>query len=189
MIYWRSMQQGLTRKEQTVFAQQLLADALKKEYGMELLPKIKKETQGKPYFAEYPAIHFNYSHSRDAVICILSDRRTGIDIEAVRPFHEKSAKRFCSDREWAWLEKQVKKDREWIKLWTLKEAYVKYTGIGIRTDLRCVDVLDTVISQKGQKEVLDHGRKKVLYAETIQRGMEQIAVICEQKIDKTICCI
>lgn len=189
MIYRRSMPEGCRKSEQTACAQQLLAEALKREYGIPVLPRIERTEKGKPYFADYPEIHFNYSHCRDVAVCSLSSARTGIDIEMIRPFHEWTARIFCSDREWGWLEKQTDRDLAWIRIWTLKEAYVKYTGSGIRTDLSRLDMLNVLENQTEQKEVWDHGEKVILYAETILCGREQISVFCEQKINKIMCCI
>ena len=189
MIYWRFMPEGCRKAEQTACAQQLLAEALKREYQMLILPQIEKTEKGKPYFADYPEIHFNYSHCRDVAVCVLSSARTGIDIETIRPFHEQTARRFCCDREWNWLEKQEDKDLAWIRVWTLKEAYVKYTGTGIRTNLSQIDMLDVLESQSEQKEVWDHGTKVILYAESIQNCRKWISVFGEQKINTTMCCI
>ena len=104
-------------------------------------------------------------------------------------FHEQTARRFCCDREWNWLEKQEDRDLAWIRVWTLKEAYVKYTGTGIRTNLSQIDMLDVLESQSEQKEVWDHGTKVVLYAESIQNCRKWISVFGEQKINTTMCCI
>ena len=69
MIYWRSMPEGCGKAEQTTCARQLLAEALKREYRIQVLPRIERTENGKPYFADYPEIHFNYSHCKNAVVC------------------------------------------------------------------------------------------------------------------------
>lgn len=189
MIYWRSMPEGLKRKEQTVFAQKLLADAVKIEYQRCMLPKLGRTVSGKPYFINNPDIQFNYSHCKKAVVCTVSGAAVGIDIETIRPFQARTAEHFCSEREWNWIKKQTDQDLAWIQIWTMKEAYVKYTGTGIRTDLRCLDTLDAMESKEAQKEFWDHGKKAVLYAESFSYMAEVIAVIGEQKINTTICCV
>ena len=167
MIYWRSMPEDCRKAEQTACAQQILAEALKREYQMSALPRIEKTESGKPYFADYPEIQFNYSHCRTMAVCVLSSARTGIDIETIRPFHERTARRFCCDREWNWLKGQEDQDLAWIRIWTLKEAYLKYTGTGIRTDLKQLDILDVLESRTEQKAIWDHGKQVSLYAESI----------------------
>mgnify|MGYP004525421831 CR=1 FL=1 len=189
MIYWRSMPEDCRKAEQTACAQQILAEALKREYQMSALPRIEKTESGKPYFADYPEIQFNYSHCRTMAVCVLSSARTGIDIETIRPFHERTARRFCCDREWNWLKGQEDQDLAWIRIWTLKEAYLKYTGTGIRTDLKQLDILDVLESRTEQKTIWDHGKQVSLYAESIQNGREWISVFGEQKINTTMCCV
>lgn len=148
MIYWRAMSENMKRKEESAFARMLLEDALKKEYGMEILPEIQTNEFGKPFFTAFPDIHFNYSHTKNAAACVLSDSEAGIDLERVRRYNEKTARRFCSDKEWNWLQNQENMDSEWIRIWTRKEAYVKYLGKGIRMDLRSVDTFDVLRENK-----------------------------------------
>ena len=120
---------------------------------------------------------------------MLSSARTGIDIETIRPFHERTARRFCCDREWNWLKGQEDQDQAWIRIWTLKEAYLKYTGTGIRTDLKQLDILDVLESRTEQKVIWDHGKQVCLYAESIRNGREWISVFGELKMNTTMCCV
>lgn len=144
MIYWRFMEKNKKKAEQTAFVQNLLLDALKQEYGIKELPEIKRTELGKPFFPKYPQICFNYSHSKNAAVCVLSTQEVGIDLEQIRSYSEKTARRFCGKAEWNWLQEQKDPDLSWIRIWTLKEAWLKYRGIGIRTDLQSVDVSDTL---------------------------------------------
>lgn len=189
MIYWRAMPENMKRKEESAFARMLLRDALKKEYGIETLPEIQADKFGKPFFTEFSDIHFNYSHTKNAAACVLSDREAGIDLERVRRYNEKTARRFCSDREWNWLQDQKDMDSEWIRIWTRKEAYVKYLGRGIRMDLRCVDTFDILRDNK-QKQT----GEKAESADKIQMQSffieDSWLTVCgfSRKIE-TICCI
>ena len=148
MIYWRSMEAGMKKAEQTAFTRKLLLDALEKEYGMHRLPRMEHTTLGKPFFPDHPEIFFNYSHSKTAAACVLSRNPAGIDLERQRSYQEKMARRFCCEREWDWLQRQEDLDKAWIQIWTLKEAWLKYTGTGIRTDLQRVDVSDALRKEK-----------------------------------------
>ena len=105
MIYWRTMEEGLKKAEQTAFARTLLLDALRKEYGITRLPEIARTPHGKPYFLNYPELYFNYSHSKHAAACVLSKQAVGIDLEQIRNYSEKTAQRFCSQGEWVWLQR------------------------------------------------------------------------------------
>ena len=95
MIYWRTMEEGLKKAEQTAFARTLLLDALRKEYGITRLPEIARIPHGKPYLLNYPELYFNYSHSKHAAACVLSKQAVGIDLEQIRNYSEKTAQRFC----------------------------------------------------------------------------------------------
>ncbi len=84
---------------------------------------------GKPY-ATNCKIQFNISHSGDYVVCALDTFPVGIDIERIRPIDLSIAEKVFSKEEIS----KVYKDKtytEFFKLWTLKEAYCKYKGLGI----------------------------------------------------------
>ena len=160
MIYWRTMEEGLKKAEQTAFARTLLLDALRKEYGITRLPEITRTPYGKPYFLNYPELYFNYSHSKHAAACVLSRQAVGIDLEQIRNYSEKTAQRFCSQGEWSWLQRQPDLNKAWIQIWTMKEAWLKYRGTGLRVDLRDLDFTAALENASAQKEitVLEHGQ-------------------------------
>lgn len=95
---------------------------------------------GKPYFIKLASFGFSLSHTRDWVaIAFAGNRSVGVDIElcsrsvdaaalATRYFHKSEAEylRGVPDGE---------KQREFLRLWVLKEAAVKAWGRGIARDL------------------------------------------------------
>jgi len=91
---------------------------------------------GKPYFREYP-FYFNLSHSGDYVLCALSGREIGADIQEHRKCDSRRlAERFFSGREMEALENYERehpegKDALFFRLWARKEAYGKLSGGGI----------------------------------------------------------
>lgn len=85
---------------------------------------------GKPCFTQHPEIYFNLSHSGTVVVCCVSNRPVGIDVEGGRPCRLKVAERFFSERERAWME-EAETEQRFFRLWTLKEAYSKADGAGI----------------------------------------------------------
>ena len=189
MIYWRKMPEGLTRKEESAFAQMLLKDALKREYQLPALPEIERSSYGKPYFPAFPELYFNYSHSKDGAVCVLAKNSVGIDLEKVRSYREKTVKRFCNEKEWNWLQKQETRDKEWIRIWTVKEAYVKYTGIGIRTDLRCLDISDALKVAAGEMAVVEPEPGKKVYIQSFFKENFWLSVCSSSIKCRTICCI
>jgi 4'-phosphopantetheinyl transferase len=86
---------------------------------------------GKP---EIEGICFNISHSGNLVVCAVSDQPIGCDIEKLREAPRKVSDRFFCEREKKYLNQfeGMNFDREFFRLWTMKEAYVKLTGEGLR---------------------------------------------------------
>lgn len=89
---------------------------------------------GKP---EIEGIYFNVSHSKDMVVCAVSEHPVGCDIEKIATAPEKVAERFFSKGEADYLNQvmEEKKEEEFFRLWTMKESYVKMTGEGLRLPL------------------------------------------------------
>lgn len=117
--------------------------------------------QGKPYLKEYPDVYFSLSHSGNMVALALSDAEVGIDVQEMRGYNEKIARRFYHAKEVQMLEQTAddKKEAYFYKIWCMKEAYIKYTGKGMSEDLRSfyfeeesgrIYVKDEVLAAKGQ---------------------------------------
>jgi 4'-phosphopantetheinyl transferase len=85
-------------------------------------------------------IRFNLSHTRRAVACAVAlDRDIGIDVEsppAPKAVDELAAHAFSSteQRDLASREGAARR-RRFVEMWTLKEAYVKARGDGLRVPL------------------------------------------------------
>ncbi|MBR5055074.1 MAG: hypothetical protein IKX07_05760 [Bacteroidales bacterium] len=52
----------------------LLCEGLQKEYGITERPLFEYGEHGKPFIVGHPDIHFNFSHCREAVLCVVSTR-------------------------------------------------------------------------------------------------------------------
>lgn len=92
---------------------------------------------GKPFFPAYPAFHFSLSHAGTYAVCAVSPRDVGCDVEQIRSDTDvmKLAKRFFLPSEVEYLEtKRVDalKTQEFFRLWTMKEAFMKVTGQGMK---------------------------------------------------------
>ena len=84
---------------------------------------------GKPALENGP--EFSLSHSGERVLCALSDRAVGADIQPLRPYTPALVRRFFTAEEGDWLEAQQERDLAFTLLWSLKESYVKLRGGGI----------------------------------------------------------
>lgn len=100
--------------------------------------------EGKPAFAPgtaLPDIDFNLSHSGSWAVLAVSARcrLTGVDLEFHRPgrnFHALADRHFAireAERLHALAEPEL--STEFYDIWTLKEAFVKATGRGLRQSL------------------------------------------------------
>ena len=95
--------------------------------------RIAEGKYGKPYFPDYPDIHFNVSHSKKMVIAVFADVEVGCDIEYVDSVDLKLAKRFFCKPEYEFImghEEQERKEA-FYRIWTIKESFMKAVGSGM----------------------------------------------------------
>lgn len=102
--------------------------------------------KGKPR-ANIP-LHFNVSHAGDYVLCAVSDKPIGVDIEQIKPFRAGLVGRYftVAEADYVWGGSPLPDGNvtdpdvcaRFYRVWTAKEAYVKMTGTGISTDLTAV---------------------------------------------------
>lgn len=81
---------------------------------------------GKPAAVGIP-IEFSLSHSGECVLCAVSGSPVGADIERIRTANKRLSERFFHPEE----RETVNSDRDFFRVWTGKEAYLKMTGEGI----------------------------------------------------------
>lgn len=94
--------------------------------------------QGKPYLSDYPGLYFNLSHSGNVAACAVADCEIGVDVQIYGKGREAVAKRFFTKEEQESLEKagnEGKFEEAFFSLWSIKESYLKYTGLGMKKGL------------------------------------------------------
>ncbi|WLF82958.1 4'-phosphopantetheinyl transferase superfamily protein [Moraxella sp. ZY210820] len=111
---------------------------------------------GKPYIVGQ-RIAFNHSHSSDLSALLISDelQDIGIDIEQLQRkvrFEAMAQHCFHDDEYQAW-QTQGKISAHWFKIWTVKEAVLKASGLGIRINL---NQLNTQIQRDTQWGMVYH---------------------------------
>ena len=117
----------------------LLMEALGKEYGITEPPVFDFGPHGKPFLRDYPYIHFNLSHCPGAALCVVADNPVGCDIEAVPSALDMDVCRHvCSTEELAAVLAAPNPAVAFTRLWTQKEAYLKFTGEGLTNDIKAV---------------------------------------------------
>ena len=91
---------------------------------------------GKPFLVG-SKIQFNLSHSGTMAMCSVSDKEVGCDVELVEPIDLRIAEKFFFDSEYdtiASLEGDSRYEM-FYRFWTLKESFMKITGLGMRLPL------------------------------------------------------
>lgn len=121
-------------KKVSLIAYLLLIYGLKKEFGIKKIPEILTEKIGKPYFKN-SNILFNLSHTRNGVICSIYKNRVGCDIENIVEKIIPAKSILCPNE----MEMIGENTRYFTKIWTLKEAYSKCTGLGLTEKLNNID--------------------------------------------------
>lgn len=78
---------------------------------------------GKPFFPDFPTVHFNLSHTGGAVLVGLSDQPVGVDIEKIRPVSLRAMRKIAG----------VTSEKAFFQSWVRREARSKRSGTGIGT--------------------------------------------------------
>ena len=132
----------------------LLAELIKREYGLPALPPMERDENGKPFFPDVPGLRFNLSHSGRLALCGAGSAPLGVDVEVVRPRRAGLARHVFSEREYAHFQQLGGDWGAFYTLWTLKEAKVKCTGAGLRQAPRAITVPLLAPGEAGELEGL-----------------------------------
>ena len=121
-----------SKRKESLTALSLLGEVLQ-EKGI-LSYQLSYQDQGKPFLKDLP-YHFNVSHSAGIVACVVEDEEIGIDLEKITKRIIKLKKKITK------IEiNQQKAAEQLTKIWVLKEALVKYLGIGLTIPLKEIKI-------------------------------------------------
>ena len=121
-----------------VLAYLLLKLGLREEYGITENPIFEYNEHGKPSIVGHPEIFFNLSHCKEAVVCAISDKPVGVDVESIREYKESLVRYTMNEGEIREIQSAEQPDVAFIRLWTMKEATLKLLGTGISKDMKSV---------------------------------------------------
>lgn len=93
--------------------------------------QIAHAPSGKPFLKGISNIHFNISHCDMGVVCALSNQEIGVDIEEFLQPSCQAMKHVLNDDEYENIVSSQFTDKAFIRFWTLKESWLKATGVGI----------------------------------------------------------
>ena len=122
----------------SIAAYQLLQQALREEYGIKEAPWFDFGINGKPFLRDHPDIFFSLSHCHEAAACAVGNRPVGIDVESLDNYDASLLPSTMNDDEQAEILNSPHPPITFLRLWTMKESYLKTTGEGISTDLHNV---------------------------------------------------
>ena len=124
-------------------------------------PLFKTEKYGKAYISNFENVYFNLSHSGKMVLCAISDREVGVDIEYSDPEIDLNiAKLYFYNGEYESIMNSQNPADEFFKYWVLKESYMKYIGLGMNLKL---DSFEIKIEDKIELKNDDEGLKFNLF--------------------------
>lgn len=129
-------------KRLSVAAGALLQYALKMENARE--PSVNITPNGKPYLVGEDDLYFNLSHSEDMVMCAISEKEVGCDVEKKAELDYSVAKYVMTEYELDRIygQKNYTEQQEmFYRLWTLKESYMKATGLGIQLEPKSFGII------------------------------------------------
>lgn len=97
---------------------------------------IERLPSGQPVLADRSRF-VSIAHCDAHVVCAVSEKAIGIDIEKIRPVKKGMAEKICTAEELQYVQGD---DVRFFEIWTAKEAYFKMKGTGI-TDFQAVNTL------------------------------------------------
>ena len=128
-------------KKCTIAGEMLVKKIINKFWNIKLEEiKIDTSTNNKPYIVDYD-IKFNISHCDNIVVCVVSNKLVGIDIEKIRPVNLSMVKSFCDEKETEYIFNHLPLSQELVytndkkilsrffEIWTSKEAYINCENI------------------------------------------------------------
>ncbi|WP_374172919.1 4'-phosphopantetheinyl transferase superfamily protein [Flavobacterium tructae] len=93
----------------------------------------------KPYLLD-ESLQFNISHSGNIVVCVISDREVGIDIEILKEMDIEDFKSQMTATEWRKMLLSTDLKTSFFSYWTQKESVMKALGMGLFLPLSSFEI-------------------------------------------------
>lgn len=186
------MYQQQNDRARSLAAGLLLKHAMYREKKAEL--PLVMNTHGRPYARECDDFYFSLSHSGNYAICAVGSRNIGADIQEWKELKQNLASRFFHQEEILYLEqiRQTSGEEEYCRtffnLWSLKESYIKYTGVGFAQGMQKDNLIPLL--QCGQCILMDACKKPIqIFGQLYQayQGYSIGVVSSEDNLTSAIC--
>jgi 4'-phosphopantetheinyl transferase len=150
-------------REMFLCSRTILREEFVSRWHIDYNAKLSFNEYQKPFLEDYPAFHFNISHTAGQVAVGFSRYPIGIDIEQMVTFDKKEllqmAETVFHESEIDFLKKQDEHEIHFYftKLWALKESVVKALGTGFSCDTKAFSLnavctaAQTVLSINGNE--------------------------------------
>ncbi|MCD7736265.1 MAG: 4'-phosphopantetheinyl transferase superfamily protein, partial [Lachnospiraceae bacterium] len=150
--------------------------------------RVSQGEHGKPFFPDFPEIHFSLSHSGEMAMAVFADTEIGCDIELKKQANEKLARRFFCPEEYAWMARakdEPERKERFYRLWTLKESFLKATGWGLRLPLDsfCFFITESAERESGRPGEPPVARER-MNGDEAERYRRNDAVTVRQRLDQ-----
>ncbi|MBP5772747.1 MAG: 4'-phosphopantetheinyl transferase superfamily protein [Eubacterium sp.] len=119
----------------------LMINFIKRKYFVD--SDVATDKHGKPYFVNSD-LKFNLSHSGRYVVAAVSDYEIGIDIQKKKADKHRIAEKNFLQGECAYINagaNDEERHQRFCEVWTLKEAYLKNIGMGLRKPLNSFEIV------------------------------------------------
>ena len=112
------------------------------------------------------------------VICTVSEKPVGCDVEKVKGINLKIAERFFAKKEVEYLKTFDERNKAdaFFRLWTMKESYMKMTGEGMRLAL---DQFEIIFDE--DVKVFRNGRRCACFIKEYELPGYKLSVCAEEK--------
>lgn len=145
---------------------------------------LEKGEHGKPRLSGVRIpVFFNLSHSGDYIVCVISDKEIGVDIQKIGNARLAVARRFFHPEEIRRLEtmKAESLDDLFFTYWSVKESFLKYTGTGLSCPLS--SFLVEIGGEDDIKISPENGNESV-YIHACQIDPQYKCFVCSEESEK-----
>lgn len=125
-------------EDTSLFAKNKLKEILNQDFNY-TLETLEYNKYNKPYLPNNP-LYFNISHSKDTVVIVIDEHEIGVDVEYFDRFNDKIITKIFNEKEVEQIKNAITPNKEYSKLWCMKESFLKCIGTGIKKDMK--DVLN-----------------------------------------------
>lgn len=137
-------------KKLSLIAYIMLRYALYNEYNIQVKPIFLYNKYYKPSLLGYPDIKFNISHCKNGVVCVVSNKDIGCDIQNIDKKSILLSNDIFSNNEIIKIRNSNDIAETFTQMWSIKESYFKCIGTGLINSINITDfsTIKESISQK-----------------------------------------